>query len=275
MPSHATSPATQAAPVGLPLAESDASSRSLSLATTHSSASRAGSWQQGPSNFPPPTSNPPMSVAIPGSIPVGHNLTAWRSHDSAASVQSATPINHPSQSQPQTPYTAANPSDRTQWPAPTQSYGYQEASRPQTFEAPQQPQHQYTQPAVQTYQGSPAPSQPHVYQQQPPAPPHAEFQGMQVSSPAGYQVPQQQQQQPQTFTQPAPYQMPQMQSAPPTSEYAGQQPGQMQPPPVPATAYHHPGPEGQQYATQSAHPPLQFRDDTGGRGYPINHYPSG
>lgn len=270
MPAHSTSPATSSAPVGVSLAESDPGSRSLSLATSHSSASRAGSWQQGPSNYPAPTSNPAPGVGIPSAVPVGHNLTTWRSHDSTASVHSTpTTMQHPGmQSQPQTPYTAtSNPAERTQWPTQPQPYGYQEQPRAQPFEAPQQ-QQQYAQAPVQSYNTSPAPSQPQSYQAAPP-PPQAEFQGMQVSSPATYQVPAQQ-----SFAPPAQYPMQPMQAPAANPEYAPQQSHLQPPQPVAPTGYHT-APDGQQYAAPHVHPPMQFRDDSGARGYSMTHYPSG
>lgn len=268
---HITSPATSSAPVGVSLAESDPSSRSLSLATSHSSASRAGSWQQGPSNYAAPTSNPPPGVAMPGAVPVGHNLTTWRSHDSSTSVHSTpTTMQHPGlQSQPQTPYTAtSNPAERAQWPTQTTSYAYQEQPRPQTFEAPPPPQQQYAQQPVQSYNTSPAPTQPQNYQPAP-APPQAEFQGMQVSSPATYQVPAQQ-----TFAQPAQYPMPTLQTTASNPEYAAQHAHLQPPAPVAQTGYHT-APDGQQYAAAQVHPPMQFRDDSSARGYSMTHYPSG
>lgn len=159
------------------------------------------------------------NVVSRNAIPIGHNMTTDRSRESTASVHSTpTSMQHSGlQSQRQTTYATSNPSERTQWPAPTHAYTCQEQPRPKPFEAPPQPEQrdQYAQAPVQSYSPSPAPSQPYAYQQARAPALQAEFQGMKVSRPAGYQVPDQQ-----SFPPQAQYAMPQMQAAPSNPEYA-------------------------------------------------------
>ena len=275
---HSTSPAMQTGNSIVPHSEPASSPRSaLSLTTTQSAPSRHGSWQQ--NSLVPNSASGLPSLAGPGSLPLGPNLTTWRSHDSTHSVHSASgQLQDPSQAQAQTPYSATNPNERMPWPAPTQSYVYQEQQRPQHFEQSPQPQQQYAPQPVANYGPAATPAPPAYHQQPPPPqqqqqPPQSEFQGMSVSSPTAYQV-----DQPQTFGQQTPYQISPMQvSAPPSNpNYAPHQQVQM-PPQLPPAANYHPGaPSEQQYPPQpQIHPPMAYRDDSGARSYALTHYPSG
>lgn len=265
-----TSPAPQAAGPSIQRPDSTSTPRSaLSLNTSQSASSRHGSWQQTANifNTSAPTANPNLSAT--GPVQLGPNLSAWRSHESSPSVHSNSgQIQDPSQAPPQTPYSAVNPNERTHWTGTAPPYNYPDQQPPQQFEQSAQ-QQQYAQPPVQNYAPEATPQQAGYHA--PPPPPQAEFQGMAVSSPAGYPVPQAH-----AFSQPAQYQMAPMQvsPAPPSNpEYASQQ-GHMQPPPIPPPPY----PQGhaeQQYSQQQVQQAFQFREDPTNRGYSLSHYPSG
>ncbi|KAK4891322.1 hypothetical protein LTR27_010125 [Elasticomyces elasticus] len=263
--------------------------------------SRHGSFQQQTGYL----SNAPVSAVamsdqkpMPGSQP----LTAWRSHDGTSSV-------HPMQAPlPQVQeslhphhaavYHSVHQPERTEWAGTPQQYqfpGGSEPQRPQPYEVQQMPlqtsatlQNQYTQPPTQNY--PPAPLPPLVTQQQahPPAqlPQQAEYQGMGVPSPA-YQVHPYQHTTPQQAYPPpqpqAPAQMYQQSNQMQMSPMQGGLPGpagystphsNMQPPPVPAMHYQTPT-TPQQYAPQTMHPPLQYRDEATGRSYTMSQYPPG
>ncbi|KAK5688413.1 hypothetical protein LTS10_000391 [Elasticomyces elasticus] len=274
--------------------------RSLSI-TTGSTGSRHGSFQQQTgylSNAPASAVTMSDQKPMPGSQP----LTAWRSHDGTSSV-------HPMQAPlPQVQeslhphhaavYHSVHQPERTEWAGTPQQYQFpvgSEPQRPQPYEVQQMPlqtsatlQNQYTQPPAQNY--PPAPLPPLVTQQQahPPAqlPQQAEYQGMGVPSPA-YQVHPYQHTTPQQAYPPpqpqAPAQMYQQSNQMQMSPMQGGLPGpagystphsNMQPPPVPAMHYQTPT-TPQQYAPQTMHPPLQYRDEATGRSYTMSQYPPG
>ncbi|KXS96652.1 hypothetical protein AC578_6910 [Pseudocercospora eumusae] len=221
--------------------------------TTQSSGSRHGSWQH-PSGFVGTAMSLPSAAAVANAP----NMTTWRSHDSAQSLQ--TPggsIQDPLQTQTGAPYhhgEYANPS----------SYQYvsQDQQRPQYETAPAHQQPNYQPSAVQAYGASAAP-QPSTYQTG--LTPQSEYPSLSVStSPSTYAQP--------SFQQPASFQVSPLPVPASATEYTSPH-GQMQPPPLPNPSFHPSGSE-QNYGPGQAAPPMQYRDENASRSYSLSHYPT-
>ncbi|KAK4541866.1 hypothetical protein LTR36_007230 [Oleoguttula mirabilis] len=230
---------------------------------------------------------------------VGDNVIVLHGQPVQSMQQAPIQVAETPSHQTPTPYGQSNAQSRVEWTSAPPSYQYpnheqqqqqqQQQQQPHRYEAqpgpppppPPQQQQSYVQSSAQAF----APAPPHQAYHPPLLPPQAEFQNMSVSSPAAYQMQQQQQtyqqpQQPQAypqqaFQQPTTYQMTPVQMPVSGPEYASPH-GQMQPPPMSTSSYH--GPPHEQHCAPPAQqplPPAQYRDDAAARGYSVTHYPSG
>lgn len=222
----------------------------------------------------------PTTTTGTGSVGTGNpaGLTTWRSNEASPGQSTSrrgshdpTQQQHQQQQQQQVTFSTTSPPDRTQWAPQPSAYPYdlgQEQQRPTQFPpAPQQSQYQHPVP-VAPYQNSQT-------QQQGPYrgsmnAPNTEFQGLSVTSPPSFQMPQ-----PGGFVpQPAQYQMQTMQQVSPGSEFPP--PSQMQVTPMPPAAYQ-PQPGNTQYqqhqTTQGQQVPVHFREDPAARSYQYQQYP--
>ncbi|KAI6793361.1 hypothetical protein KC361_g6210 [Hortaea werneckii] len=262
---------------------SPSSPRSMSLAPSHSSDSRHGSFHhQNPYHSAVPGSTVPVNQS---NVPVGsQHLPGWRPQDSAHSLPNTHSVPMQTSLQHHPPMAWA-PS------GPAYQYGTQEQPAIKYEHPSTQPSavgpHAYAQPSAPTYAAAPAPQN----YQAPQMPPQNEFQAMAVSSPSTYPVPSQQapphlpHQQPyhtpqaqhayaQGYSQQPAYQIPSVQVPPPATEYPASD-SQLPPAPLPQPTYGHSPHEHQQYANQppaTTQAQMSYRDD--GRGYPLSHYPT-
>ncbi|RMX96035.1 hypothetical protein D0867_13290 [Hortaea werneckii] len=264
---------------------SPSSPRSMSLAPSHSSGSRHGSFhQQNPYHSAVPGSTVPVNQS---NVPVGsQHLPGWRPQDGAQSMPNTHSVPMQTSLQHHPPMAWAPSGQAYQ-------YGAQEQPAIKYEHPPTQPSavapHAYGQPSAPTYAAAPAP-QAQSYQA-PHMPPQNEFQAMAVSSPSTYQVASQQapphlsHQQPyhtpqaqhayaQGYAQQPAYQIPSVQVPPPSAEYPTSE-SQLPPAPLPHPTYGQPSHEHQQYASQppaTTQAQVSYREDS--RGYPLSHYPT-
>lgn len=210
---------------------------------SQSAGSRHGSWQHQAAGFVGAGNN---AIGLPSTVANPSTLTAWRSHESAPTLQD------PMQPQSSATY---NPDQRVEWSnnaAPYQPYVTQDQQRPQYETAPSQ-QPGYQPSSVSSYPGQMTGQ--------------TEYPNISVSSsPSSYQVQGQT-----TFTQPSSFGVGAMQVSTSGQEYTSPH-GQMQPPPLPNASFHA-GHGEQAYGSQQA-ASMQYRDDNANRSYSLTHYPT-
>ncbi|GIZ42279.1 hypothetical protein CKM354_000555400 [Cercospora kikuchii] len=217
-------------------------STSNNSVTTQGSGSRHGSWQHG-AGF---VANG-MGLPTASSVANAPTLTAWRSHESAQSLQPLQTSGSSLQDPMQAPGSATfQHGERVDWSAAPSSYQYisQEQQRPSQYEtAPSQ------QPG---YQSS-------TYHTQ--MTPQSEFPNISVSSsPSSYQG--------QTaFPAQQAFQVAPMQVPTTGPDYSSPH-TQMHPPPLPNASFHTATSE-QPYPQQQT-----YREEAAGRSYPLAHYPT-
>lgn len=190
-----------------------------------------------------------MSLPSAPAVANAPSLTAWRSHESAQSLQpiqtSGSSLQDPMQAPGSATYQQA---ERVDWTGTPTSYQY--------VSSEQQRSQQYETASAQQSQGY----QSSTY-------PQSEFPNISVSSSPSYQVQGQTTFAPQPSFQVAPMAIPTS-----GSDYTSPH-TQMQPPPLPNPSFHANAGE-QTYGQQSAPPAMQYRDESAGRSYSLTHYPT-
>ncbi|KAM3425198.1 hypothetical protein BST61_g7156 [Cercospora zeina] len=230
-------------PTGASIPRPGSTSTSNHSVSTQGSGSRHGSWQHG-AGF---VAN---GMALPTSSSVANapTLTAWRSHESAQSLQPLQTPGNSLQDPMQTPGSATfQHGERVDWPTAPSSYQFisQEHQRPSQYETAPSQQDGYQTPSYHSQMA-----------------PQSEFPNISVSSsPSSYQVQGQS-----TFPGQQGFQVAPMQVPTTGPDYTSPH-TQMHPPPLPNTSFH--SSAGEQPYTQQT-----YRQETAGRSYPLTHYPT-